>query len=40
MKKRFTDLRHIKIIPDAGHFVQLEKSEETSAALIDFINDI
>ena len=40
MKQRVTDLRDIKIIPDAGHFVQLEKAEETSAAIIDFINDI
>jgi len=40
MKQRVTDLRDIKIIPNAGHFVQLEKAEETSAAIIDFINAI
>ncbi len=40
MKQRVTDLRDIKIIPNAGHFVQLEKAEETSAAIIDLINAI
>ncbi|MEH6549013.1 MAG: alpha/beta hydrolase [Pseudomonadales bacterium] len=37
MKQRVPDLRGIKIIPDAGHFVQLENANLTSAAIVNFI---
>jgi len=40
MKFRVTDLRGIKIIPNAGHFVQLEKAAETSEAILAFINTV
>lgn len=37
MKQRIPDLRGIRVIPEAGHFVQLEKADETSSALVEFI---
>jgi pimeloyl-ACP methyl ester carboxylesterase len=40
MKSRVTDLRGIKIVPKAGHFVQLEKSGETSKVILEFINAV
>lgn len=38
MSQRIDDLRGIGIIAGAGHFVQIEKPEQTSAAIIDFID--
>jgi pimeloyl-ACP methyl ester carboxylesterase len=35
MKQRIPNLHAIKIISDAGHFVQLEKSDETSTEIIE-----
>jgi pimeloyl-ACP methyl ester carboxylesterase len=40
MKSRVTDLRGIKIVPKAGHFVQLEKPSETSKVILEFINAV
>ena len=40
MKSRVTDLRGIKIVPKAGHFVQLEKPGETSKVILEFINAV
>lgn len=32
-----TDLRDVVIVPDAGHWVQQEKSDEVNAALPGFL---
>ena len=40
MSQRIPDLRGIKIIADAGHFVQLEKPDQTNIAIIQFINGL
>ena len=40
MKYRVTDLRGIKMVPKAGHFVQLERAGETSKLILEFINAI
>ena len=36
-KQRVPDLRGTVIIEGAGHFVQMEKPEETNKALLDFL---
>lgn len=38
MRQRIDDLRGIEIIAGAGHFVQIEKPDQTNTAIIDFIN--
>lgn len=40
MKKRVPDLRAIHLIPDAGHFVQMEQPEAMNEALIPFFKSI
>lgn len=40
MRQRVTDLRDMIIVPDAGHFVQLEKPEQTNSAIVEFIRCI
>lgn len=40
MAKRIPDLRGIRIISDAGHFVQVEKPDATSTAIIAFITGL
>ena len=37
MKQRCPGLRGIEIIPEAGHFVQMEQPEKTNKALLDFL---
>lgn len=34
------DLRHVTLIPDAGHWVQQERPDETNAVLIRFLKDV
>ena len=38
MKSRITDLRGIKVIEDAGHFVQMEQGAACSEAILEFLN--
>jgi pimeloyl-ACP methyl ester carboxylesterase len=40
MRAIFPDLREVRMIPGAGHMVQLEASREVNAILLDYINDI
>ena len=37
MKRRVPDLRGIELIPDAGHFVQMEQAEATNRVLLRFL---
>lgn len=40
MKQRVPDLRGITLIKGAGHFVQMERPEETNRALLDFLKSL
>lgn len=40
MRQRIPDLRGISILPGAGHFVQLEKPDQTSAEIIEFVKGV
>ena len=40
MRAIFPDLREVRMIPGAGHMVQLEASEEVNAILLDYLADI
>ncbi len=40
MRKPFPNLKRVEMIADAGHMVQLEKSDEVNQFLIEFMNDI
>ena len=40
MRQIFPELRQVRMIPGAGHMVQLEASGEVNAALLDFLADI
>ena len=40
MSDRIADLRGVKIIANAGHFVQIESPDETSAELVAFIEGL
>lgn len=40
MKSRVPDLRGIHLIPNAGHFVQMEQPEEMNKALIPFFHSV
>ena len=40
MQSRIPDLRGNKIIANAGHFVQMEQTEETSAAIVLFLKSL
>ncbi len=40
MRQTFPNLRKVEMIADAGHMVQLEKSDEVNQHLINFLNDI
>jgi len=40
MKPVASDLRGVKLVPDAGHWVQQEKPNETNAALIEFLQGV
>ncbi|MEM1113860.1 MAG: alpha/beta hydrolase [Pseudomonadota bacterium] len=40
MRAIFPDLRDVRMIPGAGHMVQLEASDEVNAILLDYLNDI
>lgn len=40
MKRRVPDLRGIELIPEAGHFVQMEQPEATNAALLKFLGSV
>ena len=35
-----TDLRDVVLIPDAGHWVQQEKPQETNTAIIEFLKGL
>ncbi len=40
MKQQFPDLRQVKMIPEAGHLMQLECSDKVNAILLDYLADI
>lgn len=40
MRAQFPDLRRVEMIPDAGHMVQFEKSDEVNRLLIEYLGDI
>ena len=40
MRAIFPDLREVRMIPGAGHMVQLEASDQVNAILIDYLRDI
>lgn len=40
MRAQFPDLRRVKMIPGAGHLVQLECSDEVNRCLLDFLDEI
>ena len=40
MREIFPDLRDVRMIPNAGHMVQLEASEAVNAAMLDYLADI
>jgi len=40
MRAIFPDLRAVRMIPGAGHMVQLEASSEVNAILLDYLQDI
>ena len=40
MKAIFPDLRQVRMIPGAGHMVQLEASSEVNAILLEYLADI
>ncbi|WP_101756748.1 alpha/beta fold hydrolase [Oceanicoccus sp. KOV_DT_Chl] len=40
MRAQFPDLRRVEMIAEAGHMVQLEKSEEVNALMIEYLRDI
>jgi pimeloyl-ACP methyl ester carboxylesterase len=40
MRERCTDLRAVDLLPDAGHFVQMEQPVRTNRALLRFIDGI
>ncbi len=40
MRAIFPDLRQVRMIPGAGHRVQLEASDEVNATLLDYLLDI
>ncbi|MFT5574749.1 MAG: pimeloyl-ACP methyl ester carboxylesterase [Bermanella sp.] len=40
MRAQFPDLRRVEMIADAGHLVQLEKSDEVNSIMIEFMGDI
>lgn len=40
MKNAVADLRGVKLIPGAGHWIQQERADEVNAAMIDFLNSV
>ncbi len=40
MRAQFPNLHRVEMIANAGHMVQLEKSEETNALLLDYLQEI
>ena len=40
LRKQFPNLRAVEMVSKAGHLVQLEKSDEVNASLVNFIRDI
>ncbi len=40
MRHRVTDLRATTIVPNAGHFVQLERAEATNTVILDFLSTL
>jgi pimeloyl-ACP methyl ester carboxylesterase len=40
MRAIFPELRQVRMIPGAGHMVQLEASAEVNAILLEFLGDI
>jgi pimeloyl-ACP methyl ester carboxylesterase len=40
MRAIFPDLREVRMIPGAGHMVQLEASSEVNAIMLDYLEDI
>ena len=40
MNNAVTDLRGVKVFPDAGHWIQQERPEETNAAVLGFLKSL
>lgn len=40
MRARIPDLRGVVLVPEAGHFVQMEQAAATNAALLDFLRGL
>lgn len=40
MRKRCTDLRYVKVIEDAGHWLQQERPAEVNAGLLEFLRGL
>jgi pimeloyl-ACP methyl ester carboxylesterase len=40
MRDIFPELRAVRMIPGAGHMVQLEASEQVNAILLEYLTDI
>ena len=40
MRQALPDLRHCELLPGAGHWIQQERPQEVSAALVDFLRSV
>jgi pimeloyl-ACP methyl ester carboxylesterase len=40
MRKQCTDLRYVRLIEDAGHWLQQERPAEVNAALVAFLRGL
>ena len=40
MNNAVTDLRGVKVLPGAGHWIQQERPEDTNAAVLEFLKSL
>ncbi len=40
MKNAVTDLRGVKVLPGAGHWIQQERPDESNAAILEFLKSL
>jgi len=40
MRAQFPDLRQVKMIPEAGHLMQMECAEQTNSILLSYLSEI